>query len=226
MNVSRYKLFCDLILNDISKDSVVVEIGAGKGLCKHVAKIRNNVKVLLGVDPSDNIEVNPYVHKRIKQFFEDAEIESESVDLIYSIYVMEHIEKPEKVIEKAYNILKKGGKMYFITPNRKHYFVCISKIAESLRFKKIWIEKFMHLKVNTDLGFESYYYLNDEVTIKNLSEKYKFKTCSIIFIDSPRDIARYLPNGFKWLPYLISSIMQGLGISKRYSSDIIVRMEK
>lgn len=121
--MNRYEYFTSLILKEIHENSVVIEIGAGKGLCRYVKNISDKAGKLIGVDPSPNIENNFYVHSYIKAPFEEADIPNNSLDVIYSIYVMEHIENPERLFLKAHQTLKENGKFYFITPNRPHYFV-------------------------------------------------------------------------------------------------------
>lgn len=130
---SRYEYFCSLVKKNIKFDSVVVEVGAGAGLCKHVQKIKESAAKLIGVDPSRNIFKNPYVDEKIVSYFEEAPIDDDSVDVIYSIYVMEHIAKPEIFFNKVYKTLRKGGKMFFITPNKCHYFVLFSGWPIDLR---------------------------------------------------------------------------------------------
>lgn len=225
-SMNRYEYFTSLILKEIHENSVVIEIGAGNGLCRYVKDISDKAGKLIGIDPSSNIENNPYVHESIKAPFENANVPDDSVDTIYSIYVMEHIENPDKVFLKAHKILKERGKFFFITPNRSHYFVFFSSLADKLNIKNLWIEKIMKAKVNLDYGFKSYYLINDEFTIQKLVEQHGFKECKIIYFDSPNAIAKYLPKWFKWMPFSISSAMKFFKIPQRYYSDIIAVMSK
>jgi len=50
---------------------------------------------------------------------EEASFEDSFFDLVYAIHVIEHIDNPRAVFEKCYAILKKDGKLYFMTPNAK-----------------------------------------------------------------------------------------------------------
>jgi len=38
-------------------------------------------------------------------------------DLIYSAYVLEHLENPDRVINEAIRVLKAGGRLFFVAPN-------------------------------------------------------------------------------------------------------------
>lgn len=224
--MNRYEFFTSLILKEIHENSVVIEIGAGKGLCRYVKNISDKAGKLVGVDPSQHIENNPYIHDYIKAPFEEAKISNNSVDIIYSIYVMEHIENPDHLFSKVNNTLKKNGKMYFITPNRTHYFVFFSRLAEKLNIKNYWVEKVMGATVNLAYGFKSYYSINDEDTIQKLTRQHGFGECEIIYFDSPGEIAKYLPKWLKWIPFMISAGMRFFKIPERYYSDIIAVMSK
>lgn len=224
--MNRYELFTSLILKEIHENSVVIEIGAGKGLCRYVKNISDKAGKLVGVDPSQHIENNLYIHDYIKAPFEEAKIFDNSVDIIYSIYVMEHIENPDHLFSKVNKALKENGKMYFITPNRTHYFVFFSRLAEKLNIKGIWVEKLMRATINLAYGFKSYYSINDENTIRGLAKRHGFTKCEIIYLDSPGEIAKYLPKWFKWMPFLISSGMRFFKIPNRYYSDIITVLSK
>ena len=224
--MNRYEFYTSLILRDINSESLVVEIGAGRGLCRFVKNISEATGKLIGIDPSSNIENNPYVHSYIKAPFEEADLSNNSLDVIYSIYVMEHIENPDRLFLKAHQTLKENGKLYFITPNRPHYFVFFSRLADQLNIKNLWVEKVMKARVNLDYGFKSYYLINDENTIRKFAERHGFKKCEILYLDSPEAIAKYFPPWLKWIPFSISSAMKFLKIPQRYYSDVIAVMSK
>lgn len=139
---------------------------------------------------------------------------------------MEHIENPDLFFQKAYHCLKENGKLFFITPNKKHYFVMLSRLFDVLNIKRLWIKYIMRARVDLDYGFKSYYLINEENKIRQYSVKYGFKKCEIIYIDSPKEIARYFPLPLKWIPYTISKIMKIINIRNVYFSDLICIMEK
>jgi len=84
----------------------------------------------------------------------------------------------------------------------------------------------MGATVNLAYGFKSYYLINDEDTIRRLTRQYGFGECKIIYLDSPSEIAKYLPKWLKWIPFMISTGMRFFKIPDRYYSDIIAVMSK
>ncbi len=94
-----------------------LEVGCGNGhFLTRVANERSDIK-LLGVD------IQPYEGESIANFrffhgqFEDQDIESGSVDLIYFSNLIEHVEDPKIFLQQCLKILREGGKIYGVTPN-------------------------------------------------------------------------------------------------------------
>lgn len=115
----------DALFNLELKDKVVVEIGAGYGgYLYHLLK--SGVKHVYGIDVDDErlkdaaklVEAN-YKEKNFSFSSRGAEmmshIEDNSVDLIVSDAVFEHILNRDRMFEEVNRILKPGGKLCFST---------------------------------------------------------------------------------------------------------------
>ncbi|MGA2507800.1 MAG: methyltransferase domain-containing protein [Chitinispirillaceae bacterium] len=221
-----HEFFCSYVVQHVHRNATVVDVGAGAGLCKQVNVIRVAVGRLIGVDPNPNIYENYQVHEVMNVYFEDCTIDKESVDLIYSIFVAEHIERPDVFFKKAVYILKANGKMLFLTPNKYHYFFCLSKLADKINMKKYWIEKIMHSTVNRSYGFPTYYLINEASAVRRLADKCGFKRVQFVYIDCPEVIAIYFPKCCRWIPSFISTIMKTIKIPERYYSNFIAELTK
>lgn len=53
----------------------------------------------------------------------------ESVDVIFSIYVQEHVEHPRKFATEIARVLRPGGLYLSLTPNRSHYVPLIASLT-------------------------------------------------------------------------------------------------
>lgn len=84
----------------------------------------------------------------------------------------------------------------------------------------------MKAKPQQDYGFISYYLVNDAHSIRLLAESCGFSDCKFIYLDSPKDIAKYFPSGLKWIPFIISHIMVSIKVPEKYYSDIICEITK
>ena len=56
------KLFREIILRHINKDSVVLDIGAGAGIVSEM-NFKQNVKFICGIDLDPRVQENPMLHE-------------------------------------------------------------------------------------------------------------------------------------------------------------------
>lgn len=95
----------------------VLEIGSGKGVFLLTAPEGVEAE---GIEIIDK-EINESIKKGLKVIKADAEkklpFKDNSFDGVYLCNVIEHFEKPYRVIEEVKRILKKGGKLIILTPN-------------------------------------------------------------------------------------------------------------
>lgn len=99
----------------------VLDIGCGEGT-RLAGLIKNNKnKEGCGIDISKTAiqlaKTNyPYL-KFIKSDIEKIPFKDNSFDLIYSAYVLEHLDNPEKLLIEAKRLLKSNGTLILIAPN-------------------------------------------------------------------------------------------------------------
>ena len=105
----------------ITKDHVVVDVGCGSGnLTLHSAE---KCKLAIGLDPSESAvrfcnSINSNVHSIFIPATGDAlPFPDESVDVVFFVEVIEHLDEPMKIISEIWRVLKKGGRVFVTTPN-------------------------------------------------------------------------------------------------------------
>ena len=95
----------------------------GPGDCRFAFEIANRVKVAYGVDISDQRNPDDSVPENFKLIIYDGfhleEIEPNSINIIFSDQLIEHIHEDDTKLhlELVHSILKKGGKYIFRTPH-------------------------------------------------------------------------------------------------------------
>lgn len=114
LQVKDYGKILDFV--DKEDKGVFMEIGSYAGIFLNEAKKRG--WDVLGIEPleipalySEKLGV-----KVIREYFEKAEIAEESLDVIVATHVIEHVSDPSYFIQKAYTLLKTGGKLIMETP--------------------------------------------------------------------------------------------------------------
>ena len=110
----------------VKQDSVVLDIGAGEGRLNRY-DFRGQCKEMIGVDLDPRVEQNPLLDRGIRCVGDQLPLESNSVDLAFSIYVLEHVENAAAFCAEVARVLRPGGEFWALTPNRLHY---VSLIAD------------------------------------------------------------------------------------------------
>jgi ubiquinone/menaquinone biosynthesis C-methylase UbiE len=106
-------------LFELAKDArKILDLGCGDGTRLSLfAKDKESV----GIDGSSkaiSLALKKYQGIRfIKGNIEQLPFESESFDLVYSAYVLEHLERPEKALDEALRVTAPGGRICLIAPN-------------------------------------------------------------------------------------------------------------
>lgn len=103
----------NLILENINKEDRVLDFGAGLGYYAKIIK-ENNFDITC-LEP--NLFQNKIITKHGIQTFKNLdEIEDNSLDFIYSLNVLEHIEDDLKIVDILKKKLKKNGKLLIYVP--------------------------------------------------------------------------------------------------------------
>jgi SAM-dependent methyltransferase len=97
-----------------------LEVGGGHDLFpwnRPLARaLADRCGVLVGVDPSDTIEENPFLHERVRAAIEDFQ-SPRTFDLVTLRMVAEHIADPESAVASLARLVKPGGKVVVYTVN-------------------------------------------------------------------------------------------------------------
>lgn len=105
----------------VSSDTVFVEIGAGD--CALSLEIAKTAKRVVAIDVANEIERGEKTPENFELIISDGSsipLDPESVDLVYSDQLMEHLH-PDDALAQVTNIcraLKPGGIYFCVTPNR------------------------------------------------------------------------------------------------------------
>jgi SAM-dependent methyltransferase len=107
------------------------------------------------------------------------ELASESVDLVVSRSVMEHLEDPLRVYQEILRVLRPGGSFIFLTPNLWDYSAIISKIIPN-RFHSAIVRK-VEGRDEKDT-FAVFYRSNTTSAVNRLAQQSGFRVDSIRFV--------------------------------------------
>lgn len=105
----------------VSKGTRWLDVGGGRNVFPfHRALARilaDRCQLLVGVDPSSNLQDNPYVHEKVQSAIEHYR-PGQVFDLATLRMVAEHLPDPPKTIAALRHLLRPGGRVIVYTVNR------------------------------------------------------------------------------------------------------------
>lgn len=112
----------------------LLDVGVGRG--ETLIASKNRGWEVEGVEPSESFA--DYAEERVgvkiwRQPIEEANIPDDSFDVVILAAVLEHLYKPNDVINKISKILKSGGLLYLDVPNEKGLFFRVGNAYNKFR---------------------------------------------------------------------------------------------
>lgn len=122
------RLFRDRILEHISPEKSVLDVGAGAGIVAEM-DFRGKAGRICGIDLDPRVTSNPYLDDGQIADAGAIPYPDKSFDIVFADNVMEHLDKPQEVFKEISRVLKPGGMLLFKTPNRTHYMPLIARLT-------------------------------------------------------------------------------------------------
>ncbi|MEM9173616.1 MAG: class I SAM-dependent methyltransferase [Myxococcota bacterium] len=122
------ELFRDRILERMSEDFHVLDIGAGAGFVAQM-NFKGRCASIVGLDLDPRVVDNPYLDEGRHGGAEEVPWPDEQFDLVFSDNVLEHLAEPERVFEEVARVLKPGGRFLVKTPNKLHYVPLVASLT-------------------------------------------------------------------------------------------------
>lgn len=177
------KMFYDWIRKYIDKDFIALNFGAGLTSDRKIKSLRGEIKAVYGVDVDSNILKNQDLDFPIHLQDQNLPFKDNSFDIVWSDYVLEHLNNPEDSFKEVYRVLKPEGSFFFRTPNKYHYVSLISNITPNW-FHTLVANKIRELPENAHEPYKTYYRANSIKAIKSLVEKTGFKDLELKLIET------------------------------------------
>ncbi len=215
-----YRKYESKIESILKGSDTILDAGCGRR-APILRKFAEKAQKLIGVDLEDPIEVIPEV-KYIKGNISSIDIPENSVDVVISRAVLEHVPDPDAVFKEIERILKSGGSFIFLVPNLCDYVSLISKIIPN-RYHKQIVSKTEGRKM--DDVFPAYYKANTYSSIKTLSKKHGFKIMEFQYLGQEPNIFKFnsllylLATGYE----IVISRFECLGLLRGW---ILVQLKK
>lgn len=106
----------------------VLDLGAGGGELNAYA-FRGKVDQIVGVDLDPRVTSNPLLDAGLRADIYALPFRDATFDVVFSIYVLEHVDRPEVLAAEIARVLKPGGVCLSLTPNVFHYVTIASRLT-------------------------------------------------------------------------------------------------
>ncbi|MDD5034232.1 MAG: class I SAM-dependent methyltransferase [Methylococcaceae bacterium] len=168
-----YRTYENTILGVLRETDTILDAGCGSTtpvLRKFIGKAHE----LIGIDLEEHSDV-PHEIRYFVGNISSIPVPDESVDVVISRAVLEHVEHPEAVFRELQRILKPGGSFIFLAPNLYDYASIISLIVPN-RWHKYIVGKTEGRK--SEDVFPAYYRANTYSAVKRLCDDNHFEILS------------------------------------------------
>jgi 2-polyprenyl-3-methyl-5-hydroxy-6-metoxy-1,4-benzoquinol methylase len=181
----------------VTPDTEWLDVGCGRDIFPSnfaLAKVLSKrCKLLVGLDPSENIDENPLLHERFRGFLEDYQT-GRRFDLITLRMVAEHIANPDSAAAALSRLCKPGGKVVIYTVYKWSPVTIISAAAPFQLHHKV--KKVIWQTEEKDT-FPTEYRMNTRQALRKLFARAGFGEFTFAYLDDCRSLARW-----KWTNFL------------------------
>lgn len=126
--ISETAVFADCVSQCLNEDSVVLDAGCGSGAF-FPYPWKNRVRFLAGCDASSAVARNVSLGAGVFANLTHLPFADRSFDVIFSRYVLEHLDAPTIVFAEFARVLKPGGKLIVLTPSKYHYVSMLGRLS-------------------------------------------------------------------------------------------------
>jgi SAM-dependent methyltransferase len=186
------KRFYDLIRTDARPDTIMLNLGAGPATRSAIRQFKGTVHEVCGADIDPVVMSNDELDKAV--LIENGKVDFPSgyFDLIYSDFVIEHVENPKEFLAETIRMLKPGGKFFFRTPNLFHYVAIISWITPQ-SFHEFIANRIRQLPEDAHEPWPTFYRLNTRTAIETEASAVGFSGIDVEFIEPNPSYLQFHP---------------------------------
>jgi SAM-dependent methyltransferase len=211
----------------LSGEMRVLDLGAGRGTVFHAGvdsyyerllRLQGKVKWVVGIDVDNGILDHPYLDERhVIEPSTPFPLESNSIDVVVSDWVLEHIGDPVQFSAEIARILKPGGWFCARTPNRWGYVGIFVRLVPNFLHEKL-LKTLWPGRVSIDI-FPTEYKLNSVRDLNRYFPTPAWRNCSYTFSSTPKYYGR------SSALFLLFDFIQNI-VPQKFKADLMVFIRK
>jgi len=179
------------VANLVHEQCSWIDIGCGRDLFPTNRRLSrllvDRCRILVGLDPDETLEENPFVHERVKCAIEDYR-DDRTFDLITLRMVAEHLTDPGVAVRSLARLTRPGGKVVIYTVNR---WCPVSILAPRVPFGLHHPIKRIFWGTEEKDTFPVAYRMNTRDELGRLFREGGFTESSFHYLDDCRTLSRF-----------------------------------
>jgi SAM-dependent methyltransferase len=124
--LGMFDRFQEAIDGCVPAGSVLLDAGCGRGRTFLYRRRLPSVRVV-GLDMSPYARDNPNLDSQVQGNVEALPFPDASFDAVLGTHVAEHLAHPEAAFSEMARVLRPGGRLLLLTPNRRHYVPLLAR---------------------------------------------------------------------------------------------------
>lgn len=180
-----------LMLHLVGPETEWLDVGCGRALFPSnpglAELLSQRCRFLAGLDPSDNIQLNPYVHEKAQCLLEEYGT-ARRFDLISLRMVAEHIADPHSAIAALARLVKPGGQVVIYTVSK---WSPAALLAAATPMAVHHAVKAALWRTAPEDTFPTTYLMNTRATLAGLFAAAGFREQDFARLDDCRSLARW-----------------------------------
>ena len=202
----------------VTAETKWLDVGCGRELFPSnralARELSERCTLLVGVDPDETLEENPFVHEKTRVSFEDYDGEGR-FDLLTLRMVAEHVVHPQRVARALAKAVRKGGHVVIYTVNR---FSPAPLLTTVVPFKLRHPIKRLLWKTAEKDTFPTAFKMNTRGRLRRILAEVGFEEVFFTKLDDCRTFSRF--RILQWCELVARSMFRGVGL--HYPENCIV----